>query len=177
MCVCVFVCIIHACAEVHRLVCSFSAPEVFMNYLDVLVTVASFVEVIFFWAFRTEMGVNPMYSSCSTILSCMSCNSSQPCDPSHSIDWLSSMETVIDQLNSIKMVFEKRPMSWGFVQTTFFDHLSSEAFPAATNRQAGKGDSHGGHEQCVTWCSTGIYWNWNKFPLLLSHTFQADCFL
>ena len=82
-----------------------------MNYLDVLVTVASFVEVIFFWAFRTEMGVNPMYSSCSTILSCMSCNSSQPCDPSHSIDWLSSMETVIDQLNSIKMVFEKRPMS------------------------------------------------------------------
>jgi len=34
--------------------------KVFMNYLDVLVTVASFVEVIFFWAFRTEMGVNPM---------------------------------------------------------------------------------------------------------------------
>eukprot|EP00434_Breviolum_minutum_P008587 symbB.v1.2.007576.t1/scaffold386.1/size215569/2 len=31
-----------------------------MNYVDVLVTVASFVEVIFFWAFRTEMGVNPM---------------------------------------------------------------------------------------------------------------------
>lgn len=50
----------------------------------------------------------------------------------------------------------KRPMSWGFVQTTFSDHLSSEAFPAATNRQAGKGDSHGGHEQCVTWCFIGI---------------------
>ena len=90
ICVCMCVCVHYSCmcrspSACRCSCCSFSASEVFMNYLDVLVTVASFVEVIFFWAFRTEMGVNPMYSSC-TILSCLSCNSLQPCDPSHSRD-------------------------------------------------------------------------------------------
>ena len=89
ICVCMCVCVHYSCmcrspSACRCSCCSFSASEVFMNYVDVLVTVASFVEVIFFWAFRTEMGVNPMYSSC-TILSCMSCNS-LPCDPSHSRD-------------------------------------------------------------------------------------------
>ena len=115
--VCVCVCVHYSCMCRSPSACSVlvaaSVPlEVFMNYVDVLVTVASFVEVIFFWAFRTEMGVNPMYSSC-TILSCMSCNSLQPCDPSHSRDWLSSIETVIsvidqlNMLNSVNMMFEK----------------------------------------------------------------------
>lgn len=125
ICVCMCVCVHYSCmcrspSACRCSCCSFSASEVFMNYLDVLVTVASFVEVIFFWAFRTEMGVNPMYSSC-TILSCMSCNSLQPCDPSHSRDWLSSIETVISVIDQLNDVVRLRPNNvfwslelWGF---------------------------------------------------------------
>jgi hypothetical protein len=38
--------------------------QIALNYIDVLVTLAAFAELVFFWAFRTEMGVNPMRSSC-----------------------------------------------------------------------------------------------------------------
>ena len=41
-----------------------SLLQIAMNYIDVLVTLAAFAELVFFWAFRTEMGVNPMRSSC-----------------------------------------------------------------------------------------------------------------
>lgn len=34
--------------------------KIAMNYIDVLVTLAAFAELVFYWAFRTEMGVNPM---------------------------------------------------------------------------------------------------------------------
>ncbi|CAL1152604.1 unnamed protein product [Cladocopium goreaui] len=34
--------------------------KIALNYIDVLVTLAAFAELVFFWAFRTEMGVNPM---------------------------------------------------------------------------------------------------------------------
>lgn len=34
--------------------------KIALNYIDVLVTLAAFAELVFFWAFRTEMDVNPM---------------------------------------------------------------------------------------------------------------------
>ena len=44
----------------HIAIVSSLVVEVAMNYIDILVTLASFIEVIFFYVYTTPMAVNPM---------------------------------------------------------------------------------------------------------------------
>lgn len=160
VCVYVFVCIIHACAEVHRLV-----P--FLLQLQCLGGVHELFGCpghrgLLCWSYFL-LGLQNWDGSKSHVLQLHNL-------VLHVLQQITTVRSKSQQRLTVihrdcdrpaehaelSQHVWKRPMSWSFAQTTFSDHLSSEAFPAATNRQAGKGDSHGGHEQCVTWCFIGI---------------------